>query len=88
VQVNPDNPLRGESLPSQRRTGRVPAWQIIENLSEYLMPNAACRDIYREPRIYQQGATFSSTAIQLAYQALSKSARRFQYPLSPRMAVW
>ena len=39
MQVNPDNSPKSEYLPDQIHSDQVPTWAIVQNLSEYLMPN-------------------------------------------------
>ena len=39
MQVNPDNSPKSEYLPDQIHSDQVPTWPIVQNLSEYLMPN-------------------------------------------------
>ena len=41
MQVNPDNSPKSEYLPDQIHSDQVPTWPIVQNLSEYLMPNPA-----------------------------------------------
>ena len=61
MQVNPDNSPKSEYLPDQIHSDQVPTWLIVQNLSEYLMPNPASYIVY----IWDLRPTESSNSINL-----------------------
>ena len=57
MQVNPDNSPKSEYLPDQIHSDQVPTWPIVQNLSEYLMPNADPRSL--DPSVMPRSPSLS-----------------------------
>jgi hypothetical protein len=75
MQVSPDNSPKSEYLPDQIHSDQVPTWPIVQNLSEYLMPNAGSRLLYGELMIRHSVYLVISTQIKIMHH---KAHTRFQ----------